>query len=338
MVVGRSQGDLIGALVRSGVPTVVDAMPFLDTRRPWIGFNHALRVARAIGSTDVLHFNEHDIYPFSRALSFFRRCPKVCHVRYKLDRGFAQWAFAGKRAPDALLWTSYQQKADSAEAISGVVPEERQHIVRLGINLESFGNDIAAGVNLRRAWGVQDDEILIGIPAPLRPRKRVEDFVELIRRLAPKHPGIIGLIAGGEIAGDEDYRSQIERRVADCGLGRRLRWIGNLEPVEPFHHACDISISTSEYETFGNSVCEAMACGKPVVGYMGGSVAEVVGDAGVVVPTYDLDALTLAVDQLIANPELRQNLGARARHRVATEFSPAASFRQVREIYSQICR
>ena len=295
----------------------------------------AARWASRAGA-EVIHCNEHDIYPFATMLKRFHDRPIVCHVRYKLERGFAEWAFRGRRVPDRLLWTSHQQKADSADAIAGLVPEEHQHVLRLGIDLNHFGNNIQAGRDLRGQWSIGDDEILVGMPTPLRPRKRVIDFIEVIRRLAPKYEKVVGVIAGGEIAGDEDYRQRIEREIAESGLNRRLRWVGYLEPVEPFHHACDISVSTSEYETFGNSVCEAMACRKPVAAYVGGSVAEVVGDSGLIVPTGDINALTTAVEQLVINSDLRRNLGQRARQRVATEFNPANSLKQLTEIYRSL--
>lgn len=336
-VMGQRDGDLVAWLRANGFACRTNPMPWPDRWRPWRAAWHAIRAARWARkhAADVIHYNEHDVYPFDSVLKRFIRRPTVCHVRYKLDRRFAEWAFGGNRAPDALLWTSYQQKADSADAIAGLVSEERQHVVRLGIDAGQL-SDPESGVELRRQWGIANDEILVGIPAPLRPRKRVHDFIEVIRRLAPKHDRIVGVIAGGEIAGDEAYRQRIEREVAESGLGRRLRWVGNLEPVEPFHHACDVSVSTSEYETFGNSVCEAMACGKPVAGYVGGSVAEVIGDAGLVVDTGDLDGLTAAVERLVVDTELRRDLGQKARQRVIAEFNPANSLKQVEGIYRSL--
>ncbi len=338
VVIGRRDGDLIGWLCANGFPCQTNPLPWPEWSRPWTSGWHAIRAANWArhAGVDVIHCNEHDVYPFAAVLKRFLRRPIVCHVRYKLDRGFAEWAFGGRRAPDALLWTSHQQKADSADAILGLVPESRQHVIRLGIDLTHFGNDFHSGRGLRSKWGIGQDEIVIGIPSPLRPRKRVEDFIEIIRRLASKHDKIVGLIAGGEIAGDEAYRQRIEREIAECGLGRRLRWIGYQEPVEPFHHACDISVSTSEYETFGNSVCEAMACAKPVAGYRGGSVAEVVGDAGLIVETGDLGELTAAVERLVIDTELRRDLGIRAKKRVAAEFDPANSLQQLLGIYRSL--
>ena len=54
---------------------------------------------------DVIHCNEHNVYPFARLLRRLLARPIVCHVRYRFDRGFAEWAFANRRQPDALLWT-----------------------------------------------------------------------------------------------------------------------------------------------------------------------------------------------------------------------------------------
>jgi glycosyltransferase involved in cell wall biosynthesis len=283
----------------------------------------------------LIHVNEHDVYPFAAMLKRVMGVPVVCHVRYRIERGWAEWAFRGERCPDALLWTSYQQKADSTAAVKGLVPEERQHVVRLGFDTATYGVDAGGEQRrlTRKALRIAEDEIVVGTASPLRPRKRVHEFIELARRLAPKHPHTVFLIAGGEVAGDEVYRAEVERQIAASGLSRRLRWLGFLEPVEPFYHASDVLVSTSEYETFGNSVCEAMACGRPVAAYRGGSVAEVLGDAGPVVETGDLDGLTAAVERLIVDAELRQRLGIAGRDRVEAEFNPRNSFEQLVEIY-----
>jgi glycosyltransferase involved in cell wall biosynthesis len=86
------------------------------------------------------------------------------------------------------------------------------------------------------------------------------------------------------------------------------------------------------------SVCEAMAHGKAVAGYAACSVQEVVGDAGLIVETGDCDALIRAVEQLIDNSRLRQELGDKAKRRVAEHFDPAKSLRQLADIYGGIMR
>jgi glycosyltransferase involved in cell wall biosynthesis len=335
----KQRGDFTDWLVTEQLSHLIDPMPWPDRRRPWNSFWHAWRVARWArrNGVDIIHCNEHDVYPFARLLRRVLRVPLVCHVRFLVTREFAEWTFSGaSRRPDALFWTSFQQRQDCAAAVHNLVPEDRQHVVRLGIDLDAFGKLAHLRESVRAGWHVSPDEVVIGTASPLRPRKRVEDFVELIARIAQRQPKVVGVLAGGPIAGDEAYHQTIVHKIQQTGLGRRLQWLGNLEPIEPFYHGCDIVVSTSEYETFGNSVCEAMACRRPVVGYQGGSVQEVVGDAGITVQTGDLDGLTAAVERLIEAPDLRRQLGEAARQRVAELFNPAVSLRQLQQIYHSL--
>jgi glycosyltransferase involved in cell wall biosynthesis len=338
-VVLQQKGDFAAWLAANGFPHLVDPMPWPDRRWPVPSLWHAWRVARWARQrgVEIIHCNEHDVFPFALLLRRLLACPIVCHVRFIVTREFAEWIFRGKtRRPDALLWTSFRQKEDCAAAVADIVPDDRQYVVRLGLDTGQFGTMGDSRDSTRDAWGVARHEIVIGTASPLRPRKRIEDFVELIVQLARSHADIAGVIAGGTIDGDEAYADQIVRKIESTGLGRKLQWLGNMEPVEPFYHACDIVVSTSEYETFGNSVCEAMACGKPVAAYSGGSVREVADDAGLIVETGDLNGLTAAVSRLLSDPGLRRQLGSRGRARLAEQFSPAKSLEQLLQIYESL--
>jgi L-malate glycosyltransferase len=338
-VVTQRPGDLSAWLMAQAIDFKIDPMPWPDRHRPLSSLWHAWNLARwgRRGGVDVIHCNEHDVYPFGLLMRRMLDRPLVCHVRFRVERAFCEWAFGGsKRKPDALLWTSRQQRDDSASAVEGLVPPDRQQVLHLGIDLNSFGTLAAGREETRQGWGVRSDEIVIGTASALKPIKRIEDFIALIAELARNDLRVIGVIAGDVVPGQEAYRESILQRIASTGLGRRLMWVGHMEPIEPFYHACDIFVSTSQYETFGNSVCEAMACRRPVAAYRGGSVHEVVGDAGLVVDTGDLPALTGAVQELVHLADLRMELGGRGRDRVAEQFSPAKSLQQLKAIYASL--
>jgi L-malate glycosyltransferase len=337
-VVAQHQGDFATWLAGNGIPHRVDPMPWPSHKWPLPSLWHAWKVARWArrAGVDVIHCNEHDVYPFALLLRRFLGLPLVCHVRYRIERPFCEWVFGKGRRPNALLWTSKQQRDDCADAVAGLVPPEEQHIVPLGLDLGTFGTLAAGREETRRRWGVEDGEVVIGTASALRPRKRIGDFVDMVATLAREDSKVVGIIAGDALAGDEGYRDKIKIQITDTGLGRRLQWVGNMEPIEPFYHAIDVFVSTSEYETFGNSVCEAMACGKPVAGYRGGSVQEVVGDTGLVVDTGDLAGLTEQVRGLVREPGRRDELGRRGRDRVRDRFDPANSLQQVAAIYRRM--
>src|SRR4029453_14290041 len=150
-----TQRDLVEWAESEALPPLTDPPPWPNGRLPVKAMWHAWRVGRFAGQgIDLVHCNEHNVYPFLFLLRKFIDAPVVCHVRYKLEREWAQWAFRGNRCPDALLWTSQQQKSDSADAVAGIVPESRQHIVRLGFDVTSYGIDRGQRSATRQALGI----------------------------------------------------------------------------------------------------------------------------------------------------------------------------------------
>ncbi|MFN7915932.1 MAG: glycosyltransferase family 4 protein [Vicinamibacterales bacterium] len=339
---GRAVVQRLGSLSEwfqaNGIPWKKNAMRWPDLRRP----HHLVADVAPLAlwakreQIALIHCNEHDVYPFGVLLKRVLGVPIVCHVRFRISPEYAAWAFGGSRCPDALLWTSRQQMTDCGDAVQRLVPASRQHLMPLGVDLTSFGSDTASGVALRQRLGIRQDEIVIGTASALRPIKRIHELITLIAEVAQRHPSVVGVIGGVVMPGDEAYGARLKEQADATGLGRRLQFIGHVEPVEPLHQASDIFVSTSEYETFGNSVCEAMACGKPVVGYQGGSVAEVVAEGGIILPTGDLAGLTAAVERLVADPELRRSTGAAGLARVRSEFDPSRTFLRLKQVFETL--
>ena len=97
-----------------------------------------------------------------------------------------------------------------------------------------------------------------------------------------------------------------------------------------------IAVVPSVYEGFGLPAGEAMACGVPVVSTDGGALPEVVGDAGVIVPTKNVDALVEAIDSLLQDPQARAELGVRAKKRIEDNFCWQVCARQMTQYYEQV--
>jgi glycosyltransferase involved in cell wall biosynthesis len=76
-----------------------------------------------------------------------------------------------------------------------------------------------------------------------------------------------------------------------------------------------------------------MACGVPVVSTDGGALPEVVGDAGVIVPARDVDALVDALAALLEDPERRSRLGAAGRARIDEKFCWRVCAREMTDYY-----
>ena len=82
-----------------------------------------------------------------------------------------------------------------------------------------------------------------------------------------------------------------------------------------------MGVVPSLYEGFSLPAVELMACGTPLVATSAGALPEVVGDAALVVPPGDPEALAAAVGRLLDDPELAARLGAAGRERVVERFT-----------------
>ena len=107
------------------------------------------------------------------------------------------------------------------------------------------------------------------------------------------------------------------------GIRERVRFTSGLEAQEiaDLYAQATIAVSPSVYEGFGFPAGEALACGLPLVATNGGSLPEVVGDAGLVVPHSNPSALAEAIDSLLSDPQKRAVLAAKARPHILQHFT-----------------
>ncbi len=161
--------------------------------------------------------------------------------------------------------------------------------------------------------------------------KKNQGTVLFVGRIAPEKnleallEAIIPLDARLVFIGEGKLRADLQRRFAE--LGDRVLWEGNVPNAEipGYLNRADIFVLPSLYEGHPKVVLEAMACGVPVVGADSPGIRELIkhGETGLLCNP-DPIGIRSALEQLLADPELRSRLGTKGRRYVTENYSLAS--------------
>jgi phosphatidylinositol alpha-1,6-mannosyltransferase len=166
--------------------------------------------------------------------------------------------------------------------------------------------------------------------------KGMDTLITALPRLLPRWPEL-QLAAIGE--GDD--RAWLEDLAEENGVRRHVHFLSGLsyEELAACYAHCEIFALPSKGEGFGLVYLEAMACGKPVIGGAHGGAPEVIDDGrtGYLVPHGDAAQLATAVDTLLADPALGQEMGRRGKQRVEHEFRFSVFAKSFRKILRELC-
>jgi glycosyltransferase involved in cell wall biosynthesis len=209
----------------------------------------------------------------------------------------------------------------------------REEVLPNGVDLDEFRPRPGGRERLRALCGFPEASIVLGHVARAHPMK---DAAALIRAIAllrerglPVHAVLIG-------AGHPGGAVQAQARA--LGVSAHVTALGARDDVADLLPGLDVFVLCSAWgEAFSLALTEALASGVPAVVTDVGDSAEIVGDAGKVVPPRDPKALAEAIAALSAlEPEARRALGLAARRRMAAQFSLERYARRTEDLYRAV--
>lgn len=170
---------------------------------------------------------------------------------------------------------------------------------------------------------------IIGSLGRLTSQKAFDAVVRSLQRL----PHVTAVVVG-----DGPERRALESLASQLGVAGRLVITGWVDDPRGYLEMMDVFVLPSRFEGLPLAVLEAMRAGRAVVATDVGSVGEAVqhGRTGLLVPQGDTDAFTNAVATLLADRELREAMGARAREVAAERFSSARMARDFEALYDEL--
>ncbi len=265
-----------------------------------------------------------------------KRSGAIAHlVENREDQGFnwgkPQYAVLRRSAhiPDRVICVS--------DAVQRVVVERenldpsRVIVVRNGIERTA---PATARATARRDLGLGESDPVVGMVANLnRPVKGVEYFIDAMPRILEEVPATRFVIFGNGM-----LRERLEQQAGALAVRNRVLFAGFRKDVSRFYPAFDVSVLTSLSEGLSITLLESMQHGLPVVVTEVGGNGEVVveGVTGFLVPPRVVEPFARRVVQLLADSNLRRQMGDAARRVVAERFDADRVAQQYLDLYAQL--
>jgi glycosyltransferase involved in cell wall biosynthesis len=185
----------------------------------------------------------------------------------------------------------------------------------------------------KRALGLRG--FVVGYVGRLIEAKGLMDAVEALKLCPPD----VTLV----FVGSGDFQTALELRAAELGLEGRTRFLPPrpMADLPEVMNAMDtlllVSRTTRTWkEQFGRVIIEAHACGTPVIGSDSGSIPEIVGAGGLIVPEANPAGLAGAIRRLRDDPVLTMRLGSCGRAQVERRYTWQRLAEQMRDIYGHL--
>jgi glycosyltransferase involved in cell wall biosynthesis len=253
------------------------------------------------------------------------------------------WSFEGEPLRRLLDRRLIARRADAFVAVSRRdlrkmievehIPEGKLRLIQNGIP----DPPPPSGRDVRSELGIGESVPLIGVVASLRPQKALEVFLESVAELCGAHPDLRALIIGGEDATQPEVKPRLLEVVRELDLEGTVVFTGARDDVADMYAAMDVGVLSSDYEGSPLTLMECMEAARPVVATAVGGVPDIVvdGETGFLVPPRDPHALAVAIERLLADPELRRRFGEAGKRRRRSEFSIANTVREVQALYEE---
>jgi glycosyltransferase involved in cell wall biosynthesis len=270
---------------------------------------------------------------------FRRTCPAVATVH---DVGFLR--FRETLTAESLRYYGQLPRAvKSAERIIAVsehtahdlveqlgAPAERIRVVHNGVS-DWFQpvEDPSALSEIRARHGL--DRPFILFVGTLEPRKNLPTLLRAFREVRERHDVLLLLVGGRGWLWEP-----ILDLIGELGLRDPVRMLDGVtdEQLPAIHSAAAVFAFPSLYEGFGLPPLEAMACGTPTVVADTSSLPEMVGDAALLHPPTDHQALADALMRVLEDEALRADLRRRGLARAA-RFTWEEAARKTLAVYEE---
>lgn len=204
-------------------------------------------------------------------------------------------------------WTSNSRATSDAFGKNAALP--KPHIIPMGVDVRRF----QSGQRKNLRGGLPEDAFVILFVGRIIEQKGLEDLLLALTLL----PSELACRTSLWVVGDGHYRTALERYAHHLAISEKVRFWGQIsnDLLPDFYAAADLLVAPSgDAEGQGVVLTEAFTARLCVLATRAGGISEVVEDgySGVLVQPHNPQQLAAAMQNLLNNKKLREELGANA--------------------------
>lgn len=287
----------------------------IDRTEPHIVHTHGALSGRIAGRQcgKVVIYTRHSAFPVSAKLKY----PPGRWVNKLLNEHYSDHIIAVSPAAAENLTDAGISPKRITTMMNGVAPVAR-----------CSDEECAA---LRKQWGVEEDDFVLGILARLEPYKGHMDIVEAAKILADEGRKFKLLVAG-----NGTFEAEVKARVDELGLNDYVKFLGFLTDVRGFLSVLDVQLNASYgTETSSLSILEGFSMGLTAVisDYGGNPWLVTDGDNGLMFPTRNSKKMAECIGRVMDEPETLKKLSVRAKEVFHERFTGEIFAKNIENVY-----
>ncbi len=247
------------------------------------------------------------------------------------------FGFFGKFFASKVLAIS---NAVSRAIISIGVPEEKVLTIYNGVNVQAE-IDAEKRRKIRDEFGLDEGTPVAVMVGRLVDWKGPDVFIRACSAVAQQVQQAKFLLVGSPLYGDKEYVNFLKKLSSELKMDEKIIFTGFREDAFDVISSADCLVHASTLpEPFGLVIVEAMSLGVPVIATNAGGVPEIVEDGvtGILVPPGDANSLASAMVRLLVDPDLRKEMGERAKTRAFELFDIRNNSREIFDALESVAK
>jgi glycosyltransferase involved in cell wall biosynthesis len=225
------------------------------------------------------------------------------------------------------------RKADVLCATSNTIKEYIHDVIKKEVTVVPFGVDTEKFAPRKVDSLFKEGDFVLGSIKPVEPLYNIDVLVKCFAVLRQRHVNLKLLIAGSGT-----MENNLKELAKKLHVSEDVVFTGRVpfKEVSNYYNMINVLVNISEYESFGVSVIEAMACEKPVVVTNVGGLKDLVKNEtlGMKVGVRNEEQTIAAIEQLISDKELYSQIASNARKHVIENYKWNTNLEEMIKIYN----